>query len=85
MSEFETYPFYVPQPGADPISFGVCIGVGVGIGGGVGVSFFISVNYLRNKFMDFYQTCIDTLLGGGEELRLDFGDLDYIFKITGAL
>ena len=26
---------------------------------------FISVHYLLNRLMDFDQTCIDTLLGGG--------------------
>ena len=31
-------------------------------------SAFISVHYLLNQLMDFDQTCIDTLLGGGEEL-----------------
>ena len=34
--------------------------------------------------MDFDQTCIDTLLGGGKSC-LDFGDLDLIFKVTAAL
>ena len=32
--------------------------------GGVGVHFF-SVHYLLNQSMDFDQTCMDTLLGGG--------------------
>ena len=32
------------------------------------VSAFISVHYLLNQLMDFDQTCIDTLLGKGEEL-----------------
>ena len=45
-------------------------------------SAFISVHYLLNQFMDFDQTCIDTLLGKGE---LEFGDLDLIFKVTLAL
>ena len=34
--------------------------------------------------MDFDQTCIDSLMGGGES-RSDFGDLDLIFKVTLAL
>ena len=33
--------------------------------------------------MDFDQTFIDSLLGGGEEIR--FGDHDLIFKVTPAL
>ena len=41
--------------GADPISVGI------------GVCFFISVHYLLNQLMDFDQTCIDKLLGGGEK------------------
>ena len=28
----------------------------------------VSVSYPLNKSMDFYQTCIDTLLGGEDEL-----------------
>ena len=47
-------------------------------------STFISMHYLLNQLRDFDQTCIDTLLGGGEEL-IRFGDLDLIFKVTGAL
>ena len=31
-------------------------------------SAFISMHHLLNQLMDFYQTCIDTLLGGVEEL-----------------
>ena len=31
--------------------------------------------------MNFDQTCIDTLLGGGKEL-IRFDDLDFIFKAT---
>ena len=27
----------------------------------------VSLRYLLNSWMDFDQTCIDTLLGGGEE------------------
>ena len=34
--------------------------------------------------MYFDQTCIDTLLGGGEEL-IRLSDLDLIFKVTQAL
>ena len=49
-----------PQPGgwgyivfgADPV--------------GVGVSFFISVHYLLNQLLDFNQTCLGTLFGGGK-------------------
>ena len=44
----------------------------------------VSVHYLLNQLIDFDQTCIDTLLGEGEEL-IDFGDLDLIFKVTQAL
>ena len=33
--------------------------------------------------MDFDQTCIDTLLERGKR-RLDFGDIDHIFKVTSA-
>ena len=32
------------------------------------VRFFISMHYPTNQLMDFDQACIDTLLGGGEEL-----------------
>ena len=35
----------------------------------------VSLRYLLNQLIDFDQTCIDTLLGGGEEL-IRFGDLD---------
>ena len=45
-----------------------CVPVGVSIGVCVGIRFFISVHYLLNQWMDFEQTCIDTLLGGGEEM-----------------
>ena len=38
------------------------------VGVGVNVRFFVSVHYLLNQLMDFDQTCIETLLGGGEEL-----------------
>ena len=31
-------------------------------------TFFVSVHYLLNQLMDFNQTCIDTFMGGGEEL-----------------
>ena len=41
----------------------------------------VSVRYLLNQLVDFDQTCIDTLLGEGEEF-LDFGDFDLIFKVT---
>ena len=34
----------------------------------VGAHFLVSVHYLLNQLMDFDQTGIDTLLGGGEEL-----------------
>ena len=34
----------------------------------VSVHFFVSVHYFLNQLMDFDQICIDTLLGGGEEL-----------------
>ena len=44
---------------ADPI--GVCVSMVDG------VRFFVSVHYLLYQFMDLDQTCIDTLLGGGEE------------------
>ena len=37
----------------------------------------VSVRYLLNQWMDFDQTCTDTILGGGEELTR-FGDLDII-------
>ena len=40
----------------------------VGVGFGVGIRFFVSVHYLLNQWMDFDQTCIDTLLGEGKEL-----------------
>ena len=50
----------------------------------VGIHFFISMHYHLNQSMDFNQTCIVTLLGGGEEL-IRFGDLDLIFKVTTAL
>ena len=58
--------------GADPVG-----GVGIGVR-------FVSVHYLLNQLMNFYQTCIDTLLGGWNEYS-DFGDLDLIFKVTAAL
>ena len=38
------------------------------IGIGVGLHFFISIHYLLNQLMDFDQTCIYTLVGGGKEL-----------------
>ena len=38
-------------------------------------TFFVSIHYLLNQLMAFYQTCTDTLLGGGEEPR---GRVDYI-------
>ena len=38
------------------------------IGVSIGVRFFVSMHYLLNQLMDFDQTCIDTLLGGEEEL-----------------
>ena len=44
----------------------------------------VSVRYLLNQSMDFDQTSIDTLLGGGEQL-IRFDDLDLIFKVTLAL
>ena len=34
----------------------------------VGVHFFVSVHYLLNQLMDFDQTSIYTLFGGGKEL-----------------
>ena len=44
--------------------------------------------YLLQVWMDFDQTCVDILLGGGRE-RLDFGDTDTpspapppMFKVT---
>ena len=36
-----------------------------------------------NLWMDFDQTCTDTLLGGGTS-PLDFADLDLIFKVSAA-
>ena len=45
-----------------------CVPVGVSVGVCVSIRFFISVHYLLNQWMDFDQTCIDTLLGGGEEM-----------------
>ena len=52
----------------------------------IGIGFFVSVHYILNQLMDFDQTCMDTLLGGGEELiRLDYDDLVLIFKVTRAL
>ena len=44
---------------------------------------FLSALYLLNQWVDFDQTCTDTLLGGGKKW-LDFGDLDLIFKVTPA-
>ena len=38
------------------------------VGVSVGIRFFILVHYLLNQMMDFDQTCIDTLLGEGEQL-----------------
>ena len=38
-------------------------------------TFFVSIHYLLNQLMAFYQTCTDTLLGGGEEPR---GRVHYI-------
>ena len=38
---------------------------------------------LLTRLMDFDQTPIYTLLGGGKSL-LDFGDFDLIFKVTEA-
>ena len=35
---------------------------------GVSILFFVSVHDLLTQLMDFDQTCIDSLLGGGEEL-----------------
>ena len=32
------------------------------------ICFFVSMHYFLNQLMDFDQTCIDRLLGGGEEL-----------------
>ena len=52
---------YVPQPGG----WGIYIVFGTDL---VGVSFFISMHYLLNQLMDFDQTCVDSLLGIGEEL-----------------
>ena len=43
--------------GADP----VCVGVGIS-------PLFVSVHYILIQIMDFDQTCIDTLLGGIEDL-----------------
>ena len=34
----------------------------------VGGHFLVFLHYLLNELMDFNQTCIDTLMGGGEEL-----------------
>ena len=44
--------------GADP----------VGVSVGVSIDFFVSVHYFLYQLMDFDQTCIYTLLGGGKEL-----------------
>ena len=52
--------FYVP-----PLLVGDILLVRIAL---ASASAFISVHYLLNKWMDFDQTCIDTLLGGGEEL-----------------
>ena len=48
--------------------------IGVGVGIGVGVHFFVSVHYLA--FIHCWEE---------GKSRLDFGDLDLIFKVTGAL
>ena len=45
----------------------------------------VLVPYRLKQWMDFDQICIDALLGGGKELKLNFGDLDLIFKFTAAL
>ena len=43
----------------------------------------VSVRYFLNQLMGFDQTCLDTYCKG--KGRLDFGDLDLIFKVTPAL
>ena len=59
--------------GADPI----------GVSVGVCIRFFVFLHYLLNQLMDFDQTCIDTLFGGGEELiRFWLLCLDLIFRGT---
>ena len=44
----------------------------------------LSALYLLNEWVDFDQTCTDTLLGGGKKW-LDFWDLALVFKVTPAL
>ena len=39
------------------------------------------MRYLLKLWMDFDQTCIYTLLGGGEKY-IKFGELDLVFKVT---
>ena len=53
-------------------------------GGGAYCFWFLSALYHLNQWVDFDQTCTDTLLAGGKKW-LDFGDLDLIFKVTPAL
>ena len=38
--------------------------------------------FLLNQWMDFDHTCIDTFLGRKKKVKLDFGDLWLIFKVT---
>ena len=45
------------------------------------VSICVQVASSLNSIFYFHQTCKDTLLEGGNS-RLDFGDRDYIFKVT---
>ena len=45
---------------------------------------FFCLGYLLNQWMDFDQTCIETLVGGWNEL-VRFSDLDLIVKVTAAL
>ena len=45
-------------------------------------SAFISMHYLLNHFMDLNETCIGTLLGGGEGL-IRCGDFDPFLRSQG--
>ena len=44
----------------------------------------VFVRFLLNRWMNFNQTCIDTFWEEKKSL-LAFGDLNLIFKVTGAL
>ena len=45
----------------------------------------ISIHYLLNQWLNFKQTCIDIYCYEGVKNRVDFSDLDLIFKVTPAL